>query len=68
VNVIVDVAFAGMVTVVDGVIVRFPELSLPLQNTLPRVALCNVKVLPVPLGGPPVEEFQVTLTVETVIE
>ena len=46
----------GMVTVVMGVIVRLPELSLPLQNTPPRLAVVKLKPL---LAGPPVREFQV---------
>jgi len=56
--------FPGMVTVVEGVIVRFPVLSLPVQNTPTRLALFKIKGL---LAGPPVAEFQVTWTFRTVI-
>ena len=52
------VLFPGMVNVVEGVIVRLPELSLPVQNPTPaRLALIKFKLL---LAGPPVREFQVT--------
>ena len=56
---IVDVAlFPGIVTVVEGVIVKpLPAVLLPVQNTLPRLAYCKVKGL---LAGPPVAEFQAT--------
>jgi hypothetical protein len=56
--------FPGMVTVVEGVIVRLPVLSLPVQNTPSRLALFKIKGL---LAGPPVAEFQVTWTFRTVI-
>jgi hypothetical protein len=60
--------FPGIVTVVEGVIVRpLPAVLLPIQNVVPRLTLCNAKVLPEP-PGPPVEEFQVTWTSRTVIE
>ena len=56
--------FPGMVTFVEGVIVRpVPAVLLPDQNVLPRVMLVKVKV---PLLGDPVELFQVTWTFETV--
>jgi hypothetical protein len=57
--------FPGIVTVVDGVIVRFPVLSVPAQNTPFRLALLRGRVL---LAGPPVVEFQTTWTFRTVIE
>ena len=61
------VLFPAMVTVVEGVIVRFPVLSVPVQNPLPREALFRAKELP-GLPGPPVVLFQVTWTLRTVIE
>jgi hypothetical protein len=63
---IVDVTlFPGMVTVVEGVIVRpLPAVLLPDQKVVPRVMLFKVKILP---PGAPVELFQVTWTFETVI-
>lgn len=54
----------GMVTVVEGVIVRFPVRSVPAQNTLPRLALFRAKGL---LPAPPFTEFQTTWTFKTVI-
>lgn len=69
VKMIVEVALLpGMVTVVAGVIVRSPVLSLPVQNWLPRLAYCKVKALPVCPPAPPVEEFQTTRTSRTVTE
>ena len=57
--------FPGMVTFVEGVIVRpVPAVLLPDQNVLPRVMLCNVSWL---LPDAPVVLFQVTWTFETVI-
>ena len=63
---IVDILlFPGMVTVVDGVIVKPPpEVLLPAQNVVPRLALNKVKGL---LPEAPVVLFQVTWTLETVI-
>ena len=55
--------YTVMVTVVEGVIVRFPELSLPLQNMPPRLTLFKTKGLP---DGPPVAAFQTTWTFRTV--
>jgi len=61
------VLFPGIVTVVEGVIVKpLPAVLLPIQNVVPRLTLCRVKVLPEPPGAP-VEEFQVTWTSKTVI-
>jgi hypothetical protein len=67
--------FPGMLTIVEGVIVSFPELSLPDQNRLPlalpvhnwslRIAYCKVKAL---LASPPVEAFQETWTLRTVTD
>lgn len=54
----------GMVTVVEGVIVRFPVLSVPAQNTPPRLALFRANGL---LPAPPFTEFQTTWTFKTVI-
>jgi len=62
---IVDVALAGMVNVVAGVIVRLGPIAKPDQNTLPRLALCRVRVL---FPGPPVTLFHDTWTFDTVIE
>ena len=69
VNTIVEVRlFPGMVTVVEGVIVRpVPAVLLPVQNVVPRLTLFKVKVLPEPPGAP-VALFQVTWTSRTVIE
>ena len=49
---IVEVVAAGIVTVVEGVIVRLGPVALPVQNTLPRLALCNFKVLSEPILCP----------------
>jgi hypothetical protein len=49
--------FPGIVTVVEGVIVAFPVLSVPVQNMPPRLTLFKDKVL---LPDPPVAEFQTT--------
>lgn len=69
VKLIVEVAlFPGIVTVVEGVMVRSPVLSLPVQNRPPRLAYCKVKALPVCPPAPPVEEFQTTRTSRTVTE
>ena len=57
--------FPGIVTVVEGVIVRFPVLSVPAQNTPFRLTFFRDRVL---LAGPPVVEFQTTWTFSTVIE
>jgi hypothetical protein len=56
---IVDVLlFPGMLTVVEGVIVRpLPAVLLPVQNVVPRLALSKVKGL---LPEAPVALFQVT--------
>lgn len=56
--------FPGIVTVVEGVIVRFPDVSLPAQNTPPRLILFKTKGL---FPDPPFTEFQTTWTLETVI-
>ena len=56
--------FPGMVKVVEGVIVRVPVLSVPAQNTPPRLALFKAKGL---LPAPPFVEFQETWTFRTVI-
>lgn len=49
----VDVAlFPGIVTVVEGVMVRSPVVLLPVQNKFPRLAYCKFKVLAL---VPPVE-------------
>ena len=55
--------YPGIVTVVEGVIVRFPVLSLPFQNMPPRLTLFKIKGL---LAGPPVAAFQTTWTLRTV--
>ena len=61
---IVDVTlFPGMVTVGEGVIMRLPVLSLPVQNMSPRMAYSKTKELP--LGAP--NGFQATWTSETMI-
>lgn len=54
--------FPGMVTPA-GVIVKFPELLLPIQNRPSRLALVKVKGS---LSGPPLFSFQITCTLETV--
>ena len=62
---IVDVVlFPGMVRVVEGVMVKFPELSLPVQKKTPRLAVFRYKGL---LAGPPLAAFQTTWTFRTVI-
>jgi len=61
---IVDVALAGMVSVAEGVIVKLGPTAKPDQNTLPRLALCRVRVLE---PGPPVTLFHDTWTLRTVI-
>ena len=54
-----------MVTVVDGVIVKpLPEVLLPVQKVVPRLALNKVRGL---LPDAPVVLFHVTTTLETVI-
>ena len=55
----------GIVTVEAGVIVRSPELLLPVQNVPARLAVCKIKGL---LPGPPVVAFHLTRTSRTVIE
>ena len=50
---------------VEGVIVRFPEVSVPAQNTLPSWAFFRVKVVLLP--DPPLTEFQITWTLPIVI-
>lgn len=68
-KVIVEVAlFPGMVTVVEGMIVKSPELLLPVQNMPPRLAYCRVKGLPDCPPAPPLTEFQTTRTSKTVTE
>jgi len=64
---IVDVVlFPGIVTVVEGVIIRpLPAVLAPVQNWTPRLAYCRVKVL---LPAPPLTEFHITWTFGTVIE
>ena len=57
--------FPGIVTVVEGVIVRFPVLSVPAQKIPFRLTLFRDRVL---LAGPPLAEFQTTWTFRTVIE
>jgi hypothetical protein len=60
---IVDVVlFPGMVTVVEGSIVKSPVSSLPVQKRTSRLAYCRLKELPL---GPP-RGFQTTWTLETV--
>jgi hypothetical protein len=63
--VIVEVVlFPGIVRVDEGVSVIFPEvLFRPDQNVLPRLTLCNVKVL---LPFAPLAAFHMNWTVETV--
>lgn len=39
------VLFPGIVTVVEGVMVRFPVVLSPVQNKLARLAYCKFKVL-----------------------
>lgn len=61
-NIIVEVElFPGMVTIVEGVMVRLPEVLLPDQKMPPRLAYCNVSGVPLP-PAPPVVEFQTTCT------
>ena len=61
--------FPGIVTVVEGVIVRFPVLFVPAQNVPFRLTVFNANGLPaVPPPLPPFVEFQTTWTFRTVIE
>ena len=55
--------FPGIVTVVVGVMVKFPEMSVPVQNTPSRLTLFKAKDLP---AGPPLVEFQTTWILRTV--
>ena len=55
--------FPGIVTVVEGVIVRLPLVFVPDQNVPPRTTLCKVSVL---FPDPPFAAFHVTWTVATV--
>ena len=56
--------FPGIVTVVEGESVRFPDVSLPAQNTPPRLMLFKTNGL---LPAPPFTAFHTTWTLETVI-
>ena len=56
--------FPGIVTVVEGVIVKVPVVSVPAQNTPPSQALFRAKGLP---SVPPFVAFQETWTFRTVI-
>ena len=60
--------FPGIVTVVEGVIVRFPVLSVPAQNVPFRLTVFKANGLPVGPPLPPFVEFQTTWTFRTVIE
>ena len=50
--------FPGIVTVEGGTIVRVPALLLAVQSKLPKLTVCNVRVLGLP--DPPVAAFQTT--------
>ncbi len=54
----------GIVTVVEGVMVRFPVVSVPAQNTPRRLTLFRANGL---LPAPPFTEFQTTWTFRTVM-
>ena len=60
--------FPGMVTVVEGVIVRFPVLSVPAQNVPSRLTLLKANGLPDGPPLPPLAEFQTTWMFRIVIE